>query len=100
MEHTFSFERVVKDPGLFAEGRLPAAGLVELEDPETGEAVWADLSSRAVRDAFGADAAARAEALRATFRRSGADYMDFRTDEDPIVPVRAFFRKRATVRSP
>ena len=24
MEHTFNFERVVKDPGLFAEGRLPA----------------------------------------------------------------------------
>ena len=49
---------------------------------------------------FRSEAAARAEALRATFRRSDADYMDFRTDEDPIVPVRAFFRKRATVRAP
>ena len=85
----------VSDP---AESRLPAAGLVELEDPETGEAVWADLSSRAVREAFDADAAARAETLRSTFRRSGADFMDFRTDEDPIGPVRAFFRRRAAAR--
>ena len=82
----------VSDP---AESRLPDAGLVELEDPETGDAVWADLSSRAVRDAFDADAAARAESLRSLFRRSGADSMEFRTDEDPIGPVRAFFRRRA-----
>ena len=85
----------ISDP---AESALPAAGPVAFEDPETGETVLADLSSAAVRAAFAADAAARAEALRAALRRHGIDEMPFRTDEDPIGPVRAFFRRRAVRR--
>ena len=78
-----------------AERELPDAGLVELEDPETGESVWADLSSPALRRAFSAEAAARSEALHGLFRRHGIDCMDFSTDRDPIDAVREFFRKRA-----
>lgn len=85
----------VRDP---AESDLPAAGLVELEDPETGESVWADLSSSALRAAWREDAARRAAALRALFRRHGVDAMEFSTDADPIDPIRAFFRKRAARR--
>ena len=85
----------VRDP---AESDLPAAGLVELEDPETGESVWADLSSSALRAAWREDAARRAAALRALFRRHGVDAMEFSTGADPIDPIRAFFRKRAARR--
>lgn len=85
----------VRDP---AEADLPAAGLVELEDPETGESVWADLSSPALRAAFGERAAKTRAGLRALFRRHGIDEMEFSTDSDPIGPIRAFFRKRAARR--
>ena len=85
----------VRDP---AEADLPAAGLVELEDPETGESVWADLSSPALRAAYGEGAAKRRADLAALFRRHGIDAIDFSTDADPADPVRAFVRKRAARR--
>ena len=85
----------VSDP---AERKLPAAGPVELEDPETGETVWADLSTAAVRRAWERDAAARGEALRAALRRCGADAMFFGEDGDPAPALRRFFRARAARR--
>jgi uncharacterized protein (DUF58 family) len=44
----------VSDP---AESNLPDVGLVELEDPETGELVLVDSSSPSVRRAFASTAA-------------------------------------------
>ena len=85
----------VSDP---AERALPAAGPVELEDPETGEAVWADLSSPAVRRAWAEAAAERDAALRASLKRSGADAMFFGEDSDPVPTIRKFFAKRAARR--
>lgn len=85
----------VSDP---AERALPAAGPVELEDPETGETVWADLSSAAVRRAWAAGAAARDAALRSALRRSGADALFFGEDSDPVPELRAFFGRRAARR--
>ena len=82
----------ISDP---AETNLPDAGLVELEDSETGETVWVDLSSRSLRERFAADAVRRAEALQALFRRNRIETMSFSTDGDPIDPIRRFFRKRA-----
>lgn len=77
------------------ESQLPAAGLLELEDPETGETVWIDASSKSLREAFAADARERRKQLEATFRRNHVDAMFLSTDQDPIHDVRAFFRKRA-----
>ena len=85
----------VRDP---AEADLPAAGLVELEDPETGESVWADLSSSALRAAWGEHAAKERADLLALFRRHGVDAVEFTTAADPVSPVRAFLRKRAARR--
>ncbi|MBR1837093.1 MAG: DUF58 domain-containing protein, partial [Kiritimatiellae bacterium] len=78
-----------------AERELPDAGALELEDPETGETVWADLSSRAVREGFAKAAAERSAALLETFRRDGAGCIAVDTASDPAGPVRAFFRRRA-----
>lgn len=77
------------------ETALPNAGLVELEDPETGETCWIDTSSRHVREAF-AEASRNAQSEIATiFKRNRVDAMFLSTDADPIDSVRAFFRKRA-----
>ena len=78
--------------------RLPDAGVLELEDPETGEALWVDTSSKALREAYAAQAAARLEGLKTTFRRNRIDAMFLSTDQDPIHDVRAFFRNRAAKR--
>ena len=85
----------VSDP---AESALPDAGLVELEDPETGELVLADTSSKSVRDAFAARAAEENEQLRRFFAKSGIDSLDLSTDRPYIDEVRALFKRRAVKR--
>jgi len=85
----------LRDP---AEASLPDAGVVELEDPETGELLWVDTSSRRVRDTFAAHAAEKHNAIETLFKRNKIDSMFFTTTTDTIGPVRKFFRKRAAKR--
>lgn len=82
----------VSDP---AESELPDVGLVELEDPETGELALVDTSSAAVRAAF-ADAARRERDERVRFfRRNAIDALDISTARPYIDDVRALFKRRA-----
>ncbi len=77
------------------ENALPDIGMIELEDPETGETMWVDTSSKSLRETFAAKAAEKTESLAALFKRNKIDAMFLTTDADPIVNVRKFFRKRA-----
>lgn len=82
----------VSDP---AESKLPDVGLVELEDPESGELVLVDTSSSKVRTAFQAAAEnERAEMLR-IFRQNGIDTLQVSTDRPYIDEVRTLFKRRA-----
>ena len=85
----------VSDP---AESELPDVGLVELEDPETGELVLVDTSSKTVRGAFAAKAEAEREDLRTFFLKTGIDTMNVRTDRPYINEVRGLFKRRARKR--
>jgi len=85
----------VADP---AEGTLPDVGLVELEDPETGDLVLVDSSSTAVRKAFAATAAAEQEELRRFFRKTGIDTLPIATDRPYVDDVRMLFKRRARKR--
>lgn len=85
----------VSDP---AESELPDVGLVELEDPETGELALVDTSSAAVRAAFAAKAAADLEDQRAFFLKNGIDALSVATDRPYIDGVRALFKRRARKR--
>jgi uncharacterized protein (DUF58 family) len=85
----------VSDP---AESDLPDVGLVELEDPETGDLVLVDTSSPAVRRAFARRAAAEGEEQRAFFRKNGIDTLFVATDRPYIDGVRALFKRRARKR--
>ena len=78
------------------EHRLPDAGLVELEDPETGELEWIDASDPAVRRGFEAASREEEDRLRELFHRNRLDSMFLSTDRDPIDEVRALFRRRAS----
>ncbi len=79
-----------------AEHELPDAGLVELEDPETGASLWVDTSSPAVRRAFAAESQRTHEELRRLMHRHRLDTMFLSTDREPVDEVRRLFRQRAS----
>ena len=85
----------VSDP---AERELPDVGLVELEDPETGELVLVDTSSAAVRKRFAATAAEENEELKRFFLKTGIDTLTIDTARPYIDEVRALFKRRARKR--
>jgi uncharacterized protein (DUF58 family) len=76
------------------ESRLPPVHYVELFDPETGEQLLVDTTSRGLRDRFGRLAAERRGRLLAEFRRLGIDVVDVQTGESFVDPLRRFFRQR------
>ena len=82
----------VSDP---AERELPDVGLVELEDPETGELVLVDTSSTAVRKRFAATASEENEELKRFFLKTGIDTLTIATDRPYIDEVRGLFKRRA-----
>ena len=85
----------VSDP---AERELPNVGLVELEDPETGELVLVDTSSAAVRRRFAATAQEDGAELVKFFRKTGIDTLTIDTARPYIDEVRALFKRRARKR--
>ena len=85
----------VSDP---AEANLPNVGLVEMEDPETGDLVLVDTASAAVRRAFAEKAVAEQEELKKFFRKTGIDTLPIATDRPYIDEVRALFKHRARKR--
>jgi len=84
---------VLSDP---MEEALPALGLVELEDPETGERVLVDASSTVVRRALTRLAQeGRAERL-SLFRKLRLDHVELSAaDDDHGLALQRFFRRRA-----
>ena len=85
----------VSDP---AESNLPDVGLVELEDPESGELVLVDTSSAAVRRALASAAESEQEELKKFFLKNGIDTMSIATDKPYIDQVRGLFKRRACKR--
>lgn len=78
------------------ERALPAAGLVLLEDPETGRVVRVDLSDRGVRARLAAATAEGDRQLTRLFSRLELDHATVRADDaDYVKPLLAFFQARA-----
>jgi len=76
------------------EEELPAVGLVELRDAETGAHAVVDTFDRQVRATFAGKAKARLEALRGMLRSASVDHVEIRTDADYMRPLVKFFRMR------
>lgn len=83
---------VVADP---AEEELPRAGLLAVEDPETGERVWIDSSSRRVRKAYAREMHRRQVRLEREFRRLRVDFARVRTNDDYAAAIGGLLRQRA-----
>jgi len=73
---------------------LPAIGLLQLEDAETGEIITVDTRNPRVREQFGSVSSEVIARRSRIFRSSGVDSIDVRTNVPYIEPLRRFFRMR------
>ena len=76
------------------EAKMPAIGLVQFRDAETGQMLWADTSSARVRNQYEQHWKGIQRRLDDTFRRSGIDNTFIRTDEDYVKPLMKLFKQR------
>ena len=76
------------------EQELPDAGLVIMEDAETGQQLFVDTHDAAFRRRFAALAAEREAALRAALSGAGADCIELSTEDDLADTLIRFARLR------
>jgi uncharacterized protein (DUF58 family) len=81
----------LRDP---REEELPAVGLVELRDAETGERALVDTFDRKVREQFALKSQLRIEALRRLLRTASVDHVEIRCEADYMLPLIKFFNMR------
>jgi len=74
---------------------VPNMGLVDFEDPETGEVVCVDTSSPVFRKEYQKYLEALKARRAAELRRAQVDMIPVRTDEDLVTPLLQFFQKRS-----
>jgi len=76
------------------ESSLPASGVLELQDPETGDIVLLDTDSRSTRQAFLGQARRRRQETDEIFKKLRIDTIRLSTDRPSIDGVRKLFRQR------
>lgn len=82
----------LRDP---LETQIDNVGLLALEDPETGQIVWADTGSRQWQHAYRRRMQALQAARMQAFRQARVDHIDVGTDQDYTSPLTQFFQARA-----
>ena len=73
---------------------LPEAGLLQLEDAETGKTIWVDSSNEMTRYNYQQNFFGQTEICKKCFLKAGADLLHVRTDEDYVKVLQKFFLKR------
>lgn len=76
------------------EQAFPRAGIIELQDAETGETLLVDSSDAGFRKGYSLLAAKRLRDTFNLFRSVNVDYVDIKTDTPYIEPLLRFFRMR------
>lgn len=82
----------VNDP---AERELPRLGLVELEDPESGQVAAVDTNDPALRRRFEEHRSRCRDESSRLFRQLGVDHIQLSTDEEFTKKLHQFFQQRA-----
>ena len=77
------------------EETLPDAGLIEVEDAETGAVLLVDTSDKRVRDQYLRRAAAFADQRRRTLAGLNIDVVHLATNQSYVEPMVAYFKRRA-----
>ena len=74
--------------------QLPAIGVIETEDSETGEKKWVDTSDILVRQEYQKNFFAWSQTCKNIFLKAGCDLLHIRTDEDYVKVLQKFFVSR------
>jgi hypothetical protein len=74
--------------------QLPNIGMMEVEDLETGKMQWLDTSDAMVRNNYQQNFMQQSERCKNIFKKSGADLLHLRTDEDYVKILQKFFLRR------
>ena len=70
---------------------LPAIGMIEAEDAETGGRYWVDTSDYLVRSNYQQYFFNQTEQCKSIFQKAGCDLLHLRTDEDYVKILQRFF---------
>lgn len=73
---------------------LPDVGIIEMKDAESGEKVWVDSSSAAVREHFAQRWAEREEQTEQLLKHNRIDIAQVSTDADYVTELIKLFKKR------
>jgi uncharacterized protein (DUF58 family) len=73
---------------------LPAIGMMEAEDSETGSRHWVDTSDYLVRTNYQQYFFNQTEQCKSIFQKAGCDLLHLRTDEDYVKILQRFFASR------
>jgi uncharacterized protein (DUF58 family) len=71
--------------------QLPEAGLLEVQDAETGRQQWVDTGDYSVRQQYQAAFFQHTNYWKHTFLHAGCDLLHIRTDEDYVKVLQKFF---------
>jgi len=71
--------------------QLPAIGMIEAEDSETGARFWVDTDDYLVRTNYQQHFFDQTEQCKGIFQRAGSDLLHLRTDEDYVKILQRFF---------
>ncbi|MBK7432499.1 MAG: DUF58 domain-containing protein [Chitinophagaceae bacterium] len=74
--------------------QLPDAGLLQVQDPESGQVKWIDSGNTMVRFNYHQHFMQQSENCKQFFRKAGAELLHVRTDEDYVKILQQFFIKR------
>lgn len=73
---------------------LPNAGLLQVQDAESGQTKWADSSNAFVRSSYQQEFFRVTEYSTQTFKKAGCDLLHIRTGEDYVRVLQRFFLSR------
>ncbi len=73
---------------------LPSAGLVEVQDAESGQMIWVDTDDKKVRASYAAAYQEQNKYCTLAFRKSGASLLNVRTDEDYVKVLQGYFKRK------
>ncbi len=77
-----------------AEKELPKVGLIRAKDPETGNSIWIDTSSKRERQRYSQFFQDNFDFFKTTFNKSGIDTVSLETNQSYVTELIKFFKKR------
>lgn len=80
------------------DSQLPEMGMVKIEEWETGKTMWLDSSNPVIRHEYHESFIKRSNECRDIFKKAGADLLHIRTNENYVLILQQFFKRRKTNR--